>query len=208
MATSIALQVQPTLTPEDAGRRDCYAMLARLFYAGPDQALLDTVAMAGAAAAGGEGEVAQALIALGAAARDAHASEETLRFDELFIGTGKAPVTLYLSHYLAETGREKILVRLRDDLAALGLARKESAREPEDHFAGLCELMRHLVGQGSGEASLIRQRDIFDRYLARSHGPLCDAITGAANSGPFFASVATFAKAFLTVEAEGFAMLG
>jgi TorA maturation chaperone TorD len=205
MPDSIPLHVQSALTPEDAGRRDCYAMLARLFYAAPDQALLSAVAMAGAEA--GEGEVAKALNALALAARGADADRERQRFDDLFIGTGKAPVTLYLSHYLVETGREKILVRLRDDLTAFGLARKDAVREPEDHLAALCELMRHLVGQGSSEASLGRQRDIFERYLARGFGPLCDAITGAADPGPFFASAAAFAKAFLTVEAEGFAML-
>lgn len=198
------LQAPSALTPEDEGRRDCYAMLARVFYAPPDQALLDTVA---GSATGGAGVVAQALDVLAAAAREADVAEEHQRFDDLFIGTGKAPVTLYLSHYLTETGREKILVGLRGELASLGLARKESAREPEDHIAGLCELMRHLVGQGSDEAALARQRDVFDRYLARGFGPLCDAIQSADRPGAFFAGVATFAKAFLSVEAESFAML-
>ena len=205
MATSIPLHAQPVLTPEDEARRDCYAMLARLFYAAPAQTLLNTVAMAGST--DGDGDVAKALHALALAARVADPIEEHQRFDDLFIGTGKAPVTPYLSHYLVESGREKILVRLRDDLTALGLARKESAREPEDHIAGLCELMRHLVGQGSGEASLARQREIFERYLARGFGPLCEVVRAAADPGPFFVALANFANAFLSVEAESFAML-
>ncbi|MFM9884933.1 MAG: molecular chaperone [Burkholderiales bacterium] len=200
--------LQPALTPEDAARRDFYALLARVFYAGPDRPLLDSVSAIGPDSPdAADGEVAKALAALAEAARDANAEMEHQRFDDLFIGAGKAPVTLYVSHYLVESGREKILVRLRDDLAALGLARKNVAREPEDHIAGLCDLMRHLVDQGSGEASLARQREIFERYLARSFTPLCDAILANADRGQFFGAVARLAIAFLVVEAEGFSML-
>ena len=207
-SNSIPLEIQPTLTPEDAARGDCYALLARLFYTGPDQALLDTVAaIAPAPADAANGDVARALTALADAARVADAESAHQHFNDLLIGTGKAPVTPYLSHYLAETGREKILVRLRDDLAELGLARQGAAREPEDHIAGICELMRYLVGRGSDAASLARQREIFDRYLARSFTPFCDAIAANPNRGAFFGAVAAFAKAFLAVEAEGFAML-
>jgi TorA maturation chaperone TorD len=205
---SIPDQLQPTLTPEDAARRDFYALLARLFYAGPDRALLDAVAaIAPGSSDAADGDVAKALTALAEEADGADADEEHQRFDDLFIGAGKAPVTLYISHYLVESGREKILVRLRDDLAALGLARKDVAREPEDHIAGLCDLMRHLVDQGSSEASLAHQREIFERYLSRSFTPLCDAILTNADRGPFFEAVARLAMAFLVVEAEGFSML-
>ncbi|MFN0302462.1 MAG: molecular chaperone [Burkholderiales bacterium] len=203
------LQVQSALTPEDVARRDFYALLARLFFAGPDRALLDAVAaLAPDSSDATDGGVANALAALADASLRADADEEHQRFDDLFIGAGKAPVTLYVSHYLVESGREKILVRLRDDLAAFGLARKGVAREPEDHIAGLCDLMRHLVDQGSGEASLARQREIFERYLARSITPLCDAILAHADRGSFLEAVAHLAKAFLVVEAEGFSMLG
>ena len=68
-------------------------------------------------------------------------------------------------------------------------------------------MMRHLVGQGSGEASLARQREIFERYLARGFGPLCEVVRAAADPGPFFVALANFANAFLSVEAESFAML-
>ena len=208
MTDPIPFQARPALTPEDAARRDFYALLARLFYAGPDQAFLDAVAaVAPASSDVADGDVAKALTALAVAADVADADEEHQRFDDLFIGAGKAPVTLYVSHYLVESGREKILVRLRDDLAGFGLARKDVAREPEDHIAGLCELMRHLVDQGSGETSLARQREIFERYLARSFIPLCDAILASADRGPFFEAVARLAMAFLVVEAEGFSML-
>ena len=208
MTDPIPFQARPALTPEDAARRDFYALLARLFYAGPDQAFLDAVAAVVPASSDvADGDVAKALTALAVAADVADADEEHQRFDDLFIGAGKAPVTLYVSHYLVESGREKILVRLRDDLAGFGLARKDVAREPEDHIAGLCELMRHLVDQGSGETSLARQREIFERYLARSFIPLCDAILASADRGPFFEAVARLAMAFLVVEAEGFSML-
>ncbi len=205
MADPNPAQTPPDLAPEDAARRDCYALLARLLYASPDRALLD--ALVSVAPESTAGELAMAFAALVDAARGIGPDAEMQRYNDTFIGTGKAPVTPYLSHYLAETGREKILVRLRDDLAGLGLARKVAAVEPEDHIAGICELMRHLVGQGSGEASLARQREIFDRYLARSFIPFCDAVMANPNRGDFIEAVARYAKAFLAVEAEGFAML-
>jgi TorA maturation chaperone TorD len=125
-----------------------------------------------------------------------------LEYDEVFVGTGKAEVTPYASFYLAETGREKILVRLRQELASLGLGRTEAALEPEDHFAGLFEVMRHLISGGSGDAALQKQRQFFSRYVEDSFEKFCGAIS-ASGKANFYKSVGVFAQAFLVVESEG-----
>jgi TorA maturation chaperone TorD len=208
MAEPIPIHVQPTLAPEDQARGDFYALIARLFYAGPDTALLRELASAAPLAAeGADRELAQAWSGLVQAAASVDAEAAKQAYDDLFIGTGKAAVTPYATFYLVTTGREKILVRLRDELSNLGLARRAGTHEPEDHFASLAEVMRYLVSRGSTEAALAQQRDFFERYLARSFTPLCDAVITHQEAGQFQKAAARFVKAFLTVEARAFEML-
>ena len=45
-ADTAPLQMVSTLPPEEAARADFYALIARLFYAPPDAALLETLAAA------------------------------------------------------------------------------------------------------------------------------------------------------------------
>lgn len=200
IATVTPLNFQPPEIPEDQARAGYYALLARLFYAGPDVGLL--AAIVGAEAPqDGQSALGEAWNALAAAARETDAQAAQLEYDQLFVGTGKAEVTPYASFYLTETGREKILVRLRGELGSLGLRRAASSSEPEDHIAALFDVMRHLISLGSGESSLHDQQDFFNRYIAQSFGPLCDA-TSASAKADFYGHVARFARSFLYVESE------
>ncbi len=201
-ATVTPLKFQPPEVPEDKARAGYYALLARLFYAGPDAALLAAIANADEIVAGAEqSALASAWNALAAASRAMDAEAARLEYDEIFIGTGKAEVTPYASFYLAGTGREKILVRVRRELAAMGLGRADGALEPEDHFAGLFEVMRHLISMGSGDAALQEQQGFFERYVARSFPAFCGAIAKSEKAN-FYKHVAHFAAAFLVVETE------
>ena len=110
-------------------------------------------------------------------------------------------MTPYASYYLADTGREKILARLRGELAGWGLARSGGAHEPEDHMAGLFDVMRHLISLGSEDAALQMQRGFFDRYIARSYPGFCSAISKSEKAN-FYKHVAHFAESFLAVETE------
>jgi TorA maturation chaperone TorD len=201
-ATVIPLRFQPPELPEDQARAGYYALLARLFYAGPDAGLLKAIADAGEMAAGpGQSALAGAWNALALAARAMDAEAARLEYDQLFVGTGKAEVTPYASFYLTETGREKILVRLRAELIGLGLRRSERAAEPEDHISGLFDAMRYLISLGSDDAALQNQRDFFDRYIAGSYEDLCTAIS-ATEKANFYKHVGRFTEAFLRVEDE------
>ena len=71
--------------------------------------------------------------------------------------------------------------RLRGELAELGLARSEAAHEPEDHFAGLLDVMRHLILLGSDDAALQKQQAFFGRYIAPACTRFCSAISENAN---------------------------
>ena len=203
MSASVTpLVFQPPEVPEDQARAGYYALLARLFYAGPDAGLLATIAGADEIVATGEqSALAGAWNALALAARAMDADTARLEYDQLFVGTGKAEVTPYASYYLAETGREKILVKLRAELAGLGLKRSERAAEPEDHVSGLFDAMRYLISLGSDDAALRKQQDFFDRYIARSFRNLCTAISASEKSN-FYKHVARFADTFLSVESE------
>lgn len=203
MSASVTpLKFRPPEIPEDQARAGYYALLARLFYAGPDAGLLAAIADADEIVTGSEqSALAAAWKALASAARAADAEAARLEYDQLFVGTGKALVTPYASFYLVATGREKILVRLRDELARLGLGRTERALEPEDHVAGLFDTMRYLISMSSEDAALQQQQAFFGTYIAGSYGAFCTAISASEKSN-FYKHVARFAEAFLMVESE------
>ncbi len=201
------LEIPSKASPEDRARANFYALLSRLFYAAPDSGLLQAIARAEEIVSEGDN------VGLGAAwrsLREASAAAEVAatqqEFDDLFVGIGKAAITPFASHYLTETGREKVLVRLRDDLDDFGLTRRPDAAEPEDHLAGLLDAMRFLIlSEGRDDALQIQQR-FFQRYLEPCYAGLCDAIT-LARGGNYYRQVARFAKAFLDVESQAIAMI-
>ncbi|HEY5293373.1 MAG TPA: molecular chaperone TorD family protein [Burkholderiales bacterium] len=188
---------------EDRARADFYALISRLFYAGPDAGLLAAIAAADEIA--GEAEnvsLAEAWTSLvaAAAAMDAEAARE--EYDSVFVGTGKAEITPYASHYLAESMKESVLVRLRAELAAMGLEREQGAAEYEDHFSGLCEVMRHLIFFAPDVAVQI-QKTFFMGYLVPCYASFCAAVAASPNTN-FYKHVARFTKAFLDIETESF----
>jgi TorA maturation chaperone TorD len=195
------------LAPEEQARAGLYALIGRLWYAAPDRALLDAIVAAPPLAGEGTyGALAEAWRQLQGAA--AAADPEALRdeYDAAFVGTGKAEITLYVSHYLVETAKERVLVALRDELAERGLAPVGATHEPEDHFAALCEVMRHLVGEGSADAAMQQQKNFFTRYMNRAYNPLTDQVT-ASSKTRFYKHVARFTKAFCDVEAASYEMI-
>ena len=191
-----------TLLPEDMARANFYGLLARLFYAPPDAALLEGLAAADELAAD-EGVMGDAWQALVKAAADADIEAVREAYESAFIGTGKAPVTLYTTAYTLRYSNDMPLVALRADLATLGLARHESSHEPEDHIAALCDAMRHLIT--TQKLELPQQSRFFNRWIAPAAQPLCDAIARQ-RSSTFYEYVAGFAKAFFEVERSAFEM--
>ena len=154
---------------EDRARADLYALLARLYYQGPDAGVLALIDQAGAAIPPETASpFAAAWRALAAAASSADPAAAQQEYDDLFIGTGRAEVSLYATYYLAETGREAILVELRTELAAMGLSRRETSREPEDHIAALFDVMRPMLRcKISGGSSTDSSNDRTSRFARR-----------------------------------------
>ena len=197
---------ESALSEEDQARVDLYALLARLFYAGPDRALLDALARHEDLFGTNDVPLGQAWRSLARTARNADPEALTLEYDSIFVGVGKARVTPYCSHYLTPTGRERIVVALRDELRTLGLARAGDSHEPEDHVAVLCEVMRHLVSLGSDDHAIGGQKQFFMRYISGAYIQLTDEILGAAAT-QFYKDVARVMRVFFDVESQSFEMV-
>ena len=204
---SSPLNITQPVVEEDSARADFYALIARLFYAGPDAHLLAAIAAADEIA--GEDDtapLAAAWRALGAAAAAMDAEAVREEYDHVFVGTGKAEITPYASHYLAESMQERVLVRLRDTLTEMGLAKNQSAAEYEDHFSGLCEVMRHLIAAGSSDVAVQEQKMFFMEYVVPWYVEFCAAVMASPNTN-FYKHVAIFTRAFLDVEVGSFEMI-
>lgn len=79
------------------------------------------------------------------------------------------------------------------------MARTNGAHEPEDHVAGLFEVMRHLISQVQYDAAL--QKKFFERYIAPFYPHFCSAVA-ASKKTHFYKHVGNFAQAFFVVETE------
>ena len=208
MSDSLSLNLAgSSALDEETARAELYGLLAQLYYARPAPETLAAlrVAVTEAPAAGGFlQEPWQQLVGAARAQDDQAIAAE---FDRLFGGVGKPEVFLYGSHYLSGFLNEKPLVRLRSDLAALGLARGEAMPETEDHVAYLCEVMRYLIaGDDVAVCNLTAQRHFFATHLQPWILQLCDALQ-AQPAAHFYAALAQFTRAFVAVEAQGFDML-
>ena len=201
VATPVA--VHRPLAAEEAARADFYALLSRLFQAAPDAELLQALATAEPLPAGADNRLARAWRDLvdASSAMDADASLD--EYESLFGGVGKSAVSLYAGFYAGAMAVDHPRVRIRADLAGLGLS--PHVDEPEDYFPGLFDAMRVLIagGAGRGPATLIEQRRFFESHIAPAWPRLVDTAAGAAKSN-YYRKVAALAAAFLAIETESF----
>ena len=199
------------LDAEDAARAGHYALLSRLFYAAPDAALLKALGNADASGDGietaDEAPLSVALRKLAAAAAGMDAEAARAEYENVFVGIGKAEITLYASHYLRKSAPDRLLVQLREELGRLGLARKGDAQEPEDHLAALCDVMRYLISHDgikvNPDVALQQQKQFFLAYISPCYAQFCVAVAASSQTN-FYKHVATFAKVFFEIEAEAF----
>jgi len=193
---------------EETARAEVYGLLAALYYAPPGPALLAQlrVAVTEAPAAGGFLEEPwRQLVGSVRELSDAQVADE---YEALFGGVGKPEVYLFGSYYLSGFLNEKPLAALRSDLAALGLARDEAMPETEDHFACVCEVMRYLIAGDEVEvANLTQQQKFFSAHVQPWLPAMCEAIS-AHPKARFYAALAGFTAAFVSVETQGFDLMG
>jgi TorA maturation chaperone TorD len=192
---------------EELARAELYGLLARLWLAPPDRALLDQfqVAVTQAPETGALLEAPwQALVA---ALRVTTLEAAAIEHEALFHGVGKPEVFLYGSFYLTGFLNERPLALLRHDLQQLGLTRDASRGETEDHIAYLFEVMRYLIaGDDVAVCNLEQQRRFYRAHLQPWIDKLCDTVEAQPRATTWRA-VANFTRAFVQVETQGFDML-
>lgn len=192
---------------EEIARAEMYGLLATLFYQPPDEALLAQLQAAVTEAPQQGGFLEEPWRELVAQARAMTAAQIAQEYNALFGGVGKPEVYLFGSHYLSGFLNEKPLVHLRDDLAALGLARDAHMHETEDHVAYLMEVMRYLIaGDDVAVCNLTQQAGFFSRHLQPWVSRLCQTLAGHPRA-LFYARVAALSEAFVSVESQGFDLL-
>lgn len=202
--TSIAVS---SALDEETARAELYGLLAALYYAPPAAELLEQVRVAVTEAPAAGGFLEEPWRELVGAARGLGDTAIRNEYDALFGGMGKPEVYLFGSHYLSGFLNEKPLAKLRTDLARLGLARDETMPETEDHFAYLCEVMRYLIaGDDVAVANLTSQQTFFADHMQPWANRMCDDIANHPKAR-FYAALAAFTRAFVSVEAQGFDML-
>lgn len=189
----------------DLARANCYALLARLFQAPADADLLEALASSTDAEVHEDATADAALPAawheLCSAARQETLASAAAEYSALFVAIGRPRVVLYASWYLTGFMMEKPLAALRDDLAALGLARHGEVREPEDHFAALMETMRHLIGDANRPEveRLALQQKFFLSHIDPWSDQLCSALD-AAPEARLYRAAGNFTRVFLSLE--------
>jgi TorA maturation chaperone TorD len=203
MSGALPLGFEPALPPEEVARANFYGLLARLYYAPPDASLLEAIAGADEIEAE-DGGIALAWRDLARAAAAADPVTLAQEYESAFVGTGKAPITLYAAAYSIKHSNEVPLAELRGELAELGLARREAVHEPEDHIAALFDVMRLIIAEQ--KTPLETQHRFFSRWIWPAVVPLCAAIDTSAHTA-FYKVVARFMKSFLELEHSAFEML-
>jgi len=192
---------------EETARAEVYGLLAALYYAPPGADLLAQLRVAVTEAPAAGGFLEEPWRQFVGTVRELSDQQVADEYDALFGGVGKPEVYLFGSFYLSGFLNEKPLAALRGDLAALGLARDEAMPETEDHFACVCEVMRYLIAGDDVEvANLTQQQKFFSTHVQPWVPAMCDAIT-AHPKARFYAALAAFTGAFISVEAQGFDLM-
>ena len=195
---------------EDQARADFYALLARLYAAAPDDALLSSIAACDELSADATSEGGRALadawrklIAASTAMDPAAAADE---YQNLFIGVGKSEVSVHGSAYVKSPGTSP-LIEVRASLAKLGLARQSGVNVYEDHLATVCETMRTLItGAGLGEPfAFAEQREFFESHVRPWVFNCCTAIQKSPVAN-YYRRVAEFTQVFMAIERDSFAI--
>lgn len=196
------------LPAEDQARADFYALVARLLLAPPDAGLLAALAEAEPVSAAGEFALEDAWLRLTQAASVIDAGAAADEFSLLFLSMGTPLINPFGSFYLTGHLNDVPLVQLRHDLARLRLARAPGVGESEDHLAALCETMRVLIQGAPGvpRQPLLVQKQFFEDHL-RPWYAACLADIAGAEGANFYRVVAAVADAFLSIEAQAFAVL-
>ncbi len=190
------------VSEEDELRAQLYEFLATLLRIEPADAVVHQVSKL----SGDDTPIGQASATLAHLAQQIDGPAVRAEYVDLFIGVGRGELLPYCSYYLTGFLNEKPLAKLRQDMAAIGIARADGVKEPEDHIASLCDMMAGLIrGQFSRSFTLAEQASFFKKHLAPWAGLFFNDLESAKNA-VFYAPVGSIGKAFMDIESKSFDM--
>jgi len=190
------------LAPEDQNRAAIYALLARLLSRAPTA---DELAEIGKLQ-GNDTEFGAAVKRLAGAARSASAGQAEDSYHEIFIGLTRGKLLPYGSYYLTGFLHEKPLARLRNDMAALGIARNPDVKDPEDHIASVLDMMSGLIrGAFPATATLETQRAFFRDHV-QSWAPYFFRDLEKIEEHELYAALGSLGRVFLELEEAALTM--
>ena len=193
----------PAPEPEELARANFYGLISRFFYGPPDSNFLAEMNRDGSSGPEeGGNDLVAAWRRLQESCRAAYPAILRQEYDSIFVGVGKAEVTPYLSAYAEPAGPDRYLVRLRTQLAAWGLARKERVFEVEDHVSGVCDVMRWLIEE---QRALADQRRFFEEFAYSGVVKFCAALQKSPTA-IFYKDVAALTASFYELEKAAFEM--
>lgn len=179
-------------------RYQIYHLLAHLFRQAPDQACLDWLS-ALELDVNVNSDMTAIWAALQCAASQTCQAQVSEEYQDLFIGIGRGEVMPFGSWYLSGALMGLPLAYLREDLMALGFARQDETKEPEDHIAALLEVMAMLVEDNQNA----EQKMFFNQHIAPWFETFCKDVIQAKTAG-FYRAVAALTNAFLIIEKTQF----
>jgi TorA maturation chaperone TorD len=184
----------------EAARAREYALLASLLSRAPNADLLSRLSNL----RGDATPLGIAHVDLAEAAGRFEVARVEREFFNLFIGLGRSEMMPYGSYYLTGFLHERPLARLREDLAAFGIERRQGQAEPEDHAGILCEIMSGLI-DGRLPAPAGSEQQIFQKHLAPWIGRFF-ADLERADGADFYRRVGTLGRVFVEIETEAFSL--
>jgi len=191
---------KPAIDEIDQLRAAEYGLLSLLLGKAPDAETLARVATL----KGDASELGMAHVELAAAAAATDDGAASKEFFDLFIGLGRGELLPYASYYLTGFLHERPLARVREDLAALGIERAGTSREPEDHIAVLLEVMAGLA-RNDFEAEFAEQARFFERHL-KPWAARMFADLEMSQSARFYRAVGRVGRVFIELESEAFTL--
>jgi TorA maturation chaperone TorD len=196
------MALREEILEEDRYRAQFYRLLSRLLVRAPDLDLLTQLSTFKS----DDTAIGQAFGALAAAAGLETPESVAEEYQDLFIGIGRGELVPFASYYLTGFLNEKPLARLRQDMAAHGVARAEGVSEPEDHIASLCEIMAgFILGDFEAPMPLAQQSEFFNRHIGCWAGRFFEDLENA-KTAQFYTAVGALGHAFLTIETTAFQM--
>jgi TorA maturation chaperone TorD len=196
--------VQNSISEEDILRADMYGFLAALFRKEPSDELISTVA----ALEGDQSPIGGACLTLAHLAKTLDNDLIRHEYVTVFVGVGRGEILPFASYYLTGFLNDKPLANLRADMAAIGIARADGVKEPEDPISSLFDMMAGLIRGSFGRVySVAEQASFYRKHVEPWAGMLMGDVE-TAKSAVFFAPAGTIGRAFLDIESQAFSMDG